>query len=126
MVGAFRSAGSETKTLPHCLTPLARSRATREDFPGEGPVEIAEAYKELSRPAFAFWLRMHVASPEEITMGRKKLARVLRTSVRNMSKWMLELKRKGYVDSSRKRPKPERFAILRRAVVRNGQEFQRY
>jgi hypothetical protein len=105
---------------------IQRKKATREDYPGEGPVEIADAYRELSRPAFAFWVRLQVAESKELVGGRKKLAKKLKISVRRMRRWTIELESKGYITSARYRPAPEKFLIKRRGIIRAKHEFQRY
>lgn len=125
---ALRNATSgKKKPLPRSVVlPIERKRATPEDYPGEGPVEIADAYRELSRPAFAFWIRLHVAEPSELASGRKKLAKVMRISVRRMRRWTEELSKKGYIASARSRPASEKFLVQRRGIIRAKHEFQRY
>lgn len=89
-------------------------------------MEIAEAYRELSRPAFAFWIRLQVAESKELVGGRKKLAKIMRISVRRMRRWTEELTKKGYIASARSRPASEKFLVQRRGIVRAKHEFQRY
>lgn len=59
---------------------------------------IEEAYNELSRSAFATWLRLHMLSENELKVGMTKLAKSLGYKYRGFYDVTNELRRKGYID----------------------------
>ena len=104
-----------------------RFKATPEKFPDEGPVEISAAYDVLSRRAFAVWLRLAVASREDLHGGRGHLAQLLGYSQRRCNEVLLELERNGYVSFVPNGPwQPTTVVIERTPGIRRGSRFVRF
>jgi len=92
-------------------------KALQTDFPGMGDVELAQAFEELSAPAFALWLRIS-GEREALRRGRPELARVTKYSRRRVCELLLELEHKGYVALvQRENAMPAGVVIQRRCVV---------
>jgi hypothetical protein len=64
---------------------------------GDTPVSIPDAYQELSRGAFAVWVRMALVPDEDLAKGRAALARTCGYSPAQMNRVLAELQRKKYV-----------------------------
>lgn len=104
-----------------------RVRATRELYPDEGPCPLADAYEELTRAAFAIWIRMSVAGRGELRMGRGKLSRMLGYSRRQGDELLRELERKGFVGFIPHGPyRRTVVVILRRPLLEHGHGFARF
>jgi len=104
-----------------------RKRATSDLFPDEGPCPLAEAYDELTRAAFAIWIRMSVADRGELRMGRGKLARMLGYSRRQGDELLRELERKGFVAFIPHGPyRRTVVVIVRRPLLEHGHGFARF
>lgn len=59
-------------------------------------VTISKAYQELTVPCFAVWIRMHVATDDEMT-GRTKVARVVKYSEPQSNVILRDLATAGYI-----------------------------
>jgi len=91
-----------------------KSKAHPREYQGDGPVSIPTAYCELSKRAFAVWVRLMAESPEVLLTGRHRLAELLSYSQRRFSEVLLELVRKGYVGVI----PPERVGLVTQIVLR--------
>lgn len=96
------------------LTPSASSSAS-----------IEEAYNDLSRNAFAIWIRLMVTPERELEAGRKALARSFGCSVSAFNRTIRELKLKGYVDlvPQAKAGEPSTIVISKRARLVGRDHF---
>ena len=74
-----------------------RAKALPDTYPEEGPATIKEAYKTLSPPAFAVWMRLSVGKKEDLKSGRTNLSKLLGYSFRRSNEILLELARKGFI-----------------------------
>lgn len=87
---------------------------------------IPEAYGELSQEAFAVWIRLMIASDDELSRGRGWIAaNLLNYSEPRANTILRELKRKGYVEF---KPDPGRattIIIKRRAKIVGRNRFVR-
>lgn len=105
-----------------------RKKARPVLFPDEGPCSIPEAYKTLSRPAFAIWIRMSVAERDELRAGRCKMVESLGYSRRQGYELFRELERKGFVrflpGSSPWRKSV--IVIVRKPLLEAGHGFTRF
>lgn len=85
---------------------------------------IAEAYDELTRNAFAIWIRMHTMTPNQLAMGRAKIAKVFGYSPDRNNVVMRELFHKGYiVFEPRGVGKPTTIHLTKRASIRGSAYF---
>jgi hypothetical protein len=92
-------------------------KALTADFPKMGNVDLAQAFEELSAPAFALWLRIS-GEREALRLGRPELARLTKYSRRRVCELLAELEHKGYVALVRRQsPTPDGVLIQRRCVV---------
>lgn len=104
-----------------------RKRATPEFYPDEGPCPLAQAYEELTRSAFAIWIRMSVAGKGELRMGRGKLSRMLGYSRRQGDELLRELERKGFVAFIPHGPyRRTVVVVVRRPLLEHGHGFARF
>jgi hypothetical protein len=104
-----------------------RKKALPEMFPGEGPCSLIEAYEELSRPAFAIWIRMAVAEHDDLRAGRTKLTALLGYSRRQGNELLKELERKGFVTFlPGGRWRKTIVVIARRPLLAAGNFFTRF
>lgn len=103
-----------------------KERLDPSDFEGLGPVRIEEAYSELSRNAFAVWMRLVVMEPDQLR-GRYEIARLLGYSPGRSNQVLMELKRKGYISfiTHGKPFKPTEIFIERRPLVEARGKFVR-
>jgi hypothetical protein len=87
-------------------------------------VSIEEAFEDLSRPAFCIWIRMHTMTPNQLAMGRAKIAKVFRYSPDRSTVILRELFHKGYiVPESRGHFKSTTFHLTKRASIRGSAYF---
>lgn len=116
MLGKSRSARS------------VRSKAHPDRYQGEGPVTIAQAYEELSKEAFATWMRLQVEPATTLSAGREAIAAALGITSRSLNTHLAELRRVGYVRTLREysgRVGPATLLIERRALIRASDGFVR-
>jgi len=102
-----------------------RLKATSEDFFGEGPVAIDTAYRELSHHAFSIWIRLMVATDDELRVGRRALAKFLGYGQHRSNAVLLELKHKGYVSWIVRPGLPSEVVVMRRAKLPARSRFIR-
>lgn len=88
-----------------------KSKALPGAFPNDGTATIDQAYDELTRSAFAVWIRLMTERPETLKMGKAKLAALLGYSPRRSDEVLTELARKGYISVIKTRPRGEPAAI---------------
>lgn len=87
-------------------------------------VSIADAYDDLTRNAFAIWIRMHTMTPNQLAMGRAKIARVFNYSSDRNNVVMRELFHKGFIVFEPKGVgKPTTIHLTKRASVRGSAYF---
>jgi hypothetical protein len=104
-----------------------RMKALPERYPNEGPCGLAEAYDQLTKPAFAIWIRMAVAERPELRAGRAKLSRLLGYSRRQGDELLRELERKGFVAFIPHGPWRRTVVVLvRRPLLERGHSFTRF
>jgi hypothetical protein len=104
-----------------------RKKAAPEQYPDEGPCPLAEAYGQLSRPAFAIWIRMSVAPRAELRIGRAKLSRLLGYSRRQGDELLRELERKGFVTFIAHGPYRRTVVVItRKPLLEQGHSFTRF
>lgn len=80
---------------------------------------VPGAYSELSRPAFAVWIRLAGLRERELSHSRKRLASLLGYSEPRARAIFRELVRKGFlvIEPSRGPARPSRIFLVRRALV---------
>lgn len=101
-------------------------RGTPDNFPGHGPAKISEAYAELTHHGFAVWMRLMVATDDELRAGRRKMARLLGYGDERSNGVLRELKRKGYISFIVNDPGlPTQIVIERRALITSKARFVR-
>jgi hypothetical protein len=104
-----------------------RTKAGPERYPDEGPCGLAEAYEQLSRGAYAIWLRMSVADRAELRMGRGRLSKLLGYSRRQGDELLRELERKGFVMFVPHGPwRRTIIVIVRKPLLERGHNFTRF
>lgn len=104
-----------------------RQKAVPDRYPNEGPCPLAEAYEQLSRPAFAIWIRMSVAPRADLRMGRAKLSSLLGYSRRQGDELLRELDRKGFVACIAHGPyRRTVIVIVRKPLLEQGHSFTRF
>lgn len=104
-----------------------RTKAAPVLFPDEGPCGLAEAYDQLTRGAFAIWIRMAVAERRELRVGRAKLSLMLGYSRRQGDELLRELERKGFVAFIPHGPWRRTVVVLvRRPLLERGHSFTRF
>lgn len=104
-----------------------RQKAAPERYPDEGPCSLSAAYAQLSRPAFAIWIRMSVAERGDLRVGRAKLSRMLGYSRRQGDELLRELERKGFVAFIPHGPyRRTVIVIVRKPLLEQGHGFTRF
>lgn len=104
-----------------------RSKALPERYPNEGPCALADAYQELTRAAFAIWIRIAVAERSELRVGRARLSRMLGYSRRQGDELLRELERKGFIALLPSGPWRRTVVVLmRRPLLEHGHSFTRF
>jgi len=87
------------------------------------PITIEEAYDELTQQAFAVWMRLMTAQPQQL-VGRAAIARMVRYSSSYCDEILRELKHKGYIKFEKAPPgKPSKLIIYRRALLSGPTSF---
>ena len=104
-----------------------RIKALPDRFENEGPIELPEAYEKLSHVAFAVWIRLSVASREDLHGGRQYIADMLGYSQRRSNEILLELERKGFIMFMPEGPwQKTSIAIMRKPLLRRGASFTKF
>jgi hypothetical protein len=104
-----------------------RIKALPDRFENEGPIELPEAYEKLSHVAFAVWIRLSVASREDLHGGRQYIADILGYSQRRSNEILLELERKGFIIFMPEGPwQKTAIAIMRKPLLRRGANFTKF
>ncbi len=104
-----------------------RFKATPDRYPDEGPVELSVAFDELPRHAFAVWIRLAIASKEDLHAGRSHLARMCGYSGRRFNDILLTLERRGFIRFIPSGPyRPTTVVIQRRPGLRTPHRFVRF
>lgn len=104
-----------------------RHKATADLFPDEGPCPIADGYTELSRGAFAAWIRLCVAEPDDLRQGRQHLADLLGYSLRQSNELIRELERSGFIAVLPEGPwRKTVITIARKPLIQRGNRFARF
>lgn len=82
-------------------------------------VSVPQAYTELTQEAFAFWMRLHHCSDEELRAGRAGLARqVFKMSDARVGVVLRELRLKSYIDVINPGlPSPIEIKLLKRCRI---------
>jgi hypothetical protein len=73
-----------------------KEKATGTEYPHLGHVTVDEAHRELTPPAFVFWIRI-MGETEALKRGRRAVSRLTRYSFRRAEEILLELARKRYI-----------------------------
>jgi len=86
---------------------------------------IPEGYRELTKTAFAVWVRLHAMTETELSAGRKAIASTLGKTTSSANDVFRELRRKGFVgveraDNDRRRAK---ITLKRRAILKGTDRF---
>jgi hypothetical protein len=119
---------SSTKRKTRNKPPSSALKPERVDpaaFEGFGPVTIAAAYDELTRHAFAVWMRLVVMDDDELN-NRKKLAVTLGYCPGRSNQVLRELKRRGYISFIVGGPyQPTEVIIERRPFLESRGKFIR-
>lgn len=68
--------------------------ALREDWE---PIEISQAWRELTAQSFAAWIRIHAFTAQALKGGRETWARVLGAPRSTVYCWLKELEEKGFI-----------------------------
>ncbi len=98
-----------------------RYKAVPDQYPNEGPIDLSVGYDELPRAAFAVWVRLAVATDEDLRGGRRHVAGVLGYSQRRSNEVLLQLERRGYISFIPNGPwQPTTIVIERKPEVRRG------
>lgn len=104
-----------------------RVKALPDRYENEGPIDISEGYKKLSRVAFAVWIRLSVASREELHGGRQYVAKLLGYSQRRSNEVLLELERKGFIMFISNGPwQKTAIAITRKPLLKKSYNFTKF
>lgn len=104
-----------------------RIKASPDLFPNEGPCDITEAYDQLSRNAFAVWIRLSVAEQEELRSGRTNLAERIGYSTRQCNEVLRELDRKGFITFLPEGPwRRTTIVVTRKPLLQRGHGFVRF
>lgn len=90
-------------------------------------VSIPDAYAHLSHEAFAVWVRLMVASDEQLAAGRHRVAEMLDYSECRSNAVLRELKHKRYVRlvKSGEIGKPTRVELIKFALISGPNNFVR-
>lgn len=83
---------------------------------------IAGAYAELSRAAFAVWIRLMIMTDDELSRGREHLSRELGYSEPGASLVLKELIRKGYIRMQSDGPFQPSKLILDKSLLLKGDD----
>lgn len=86
---------------------------------------ISEAFEDLTSPAFAFWIRLHLTTDKELDSGRRGLAKTLGMKEPSLNRLIAELRRKGFVKvrRSEKNRRRSRIILARRAILKGRDRF---
>lgn len=104
-----------------------RFKALPSVYVGEGPADIGDAYNELSRSAFAVWIKLSVVSDEDLHGGRQHLSGLCGYSERRFNEVLLELERSGYITFLPNGPyQPTTISISRKPLLKQGDKFTRF
>ena len=96
-----------------------KSKALPGAFQHDGTATINQAYSELSRSAFAVWIRLMAEPPDVLKLGKAHLAGLLGYGLRRTDEVLTELRRKGYIGVIRPEgvAAPLTIVIRRRALI---------
>lgn len=90
----------------------------------ENAVSIERAWSDLTKVAFATWIRMHALDGKQLGVGRKAMAKLLRVSKSQMDKDIQTLERAGYIKTH---PigggRPTRIELVRRCALAGRDHF---
>jgi len=90
----------------------------KKDF-GREFETIESAYRELTRPAFAVWIRMMVIPERFFLKGRNKMAKKLGYSEPGADPVFRELSRKGYLKLESSGPfVPVKITLVKRLILK--------
>jgi hypothetical protein len=79
---------------------------------------IDHAWRDLSRNAFAVWIRLMLEPRRSLSLGIKPLARRLAVDHKQLSSYLKELRNKGYLRIIKgAHPSPASIVIVRRAML---------
>lgn len=102
---------------------VARKRATKEEFPGQGPISLKEAYKILGPASFAFWLLACEEKGTEGLHGRVNLAKVFGRSTRRTADVVNDLAEKGFMEIKSNGPFERTLFVITRYPLINRQTY---
>lgn len=85
---------------------------------GKESAGIDEAYRELTRQAFAVWVRLMTIPHEELEKGQTNLARILGFKFPQKIAPVKELARKGYIKTIKNGCRPMKIVIIKRLVLK--------
>lgn len=104
-----------------------RFKAVPDLYPNEGPCPLIDAYNQLTRKAFAVWIRLSLASPEELHAGRTKVALMLGYSKRQGDEVLRELERSGFIAFLPEGPwQRTTIVVARKPLIQRGHGFARF
>jgi len=104
-----------------------RFKASPDMYPDEGPCPIADGYAQLSRKAFAVWIRLSVAEPDELRAGRTNVSALLGYSKRQGDEVLRELERNGFIAFLPDGPwKRTTIVVARKPLLQRGHGFARF
>lgn len=104
-----------------------RFKASPDLYPDEGPCPIADAYGQLTRKAFAIWIRLSVAEPDELRAGRARVSRLLGYSKRQGDEVLRELERCGFITFLPEGPwQRTTIVVVRKPLLQRGHGFARF
>lgn len=90
------------------------------------PFPLDDAWGELGRDAFAVWVRLMLVPSRKLCGGRNVLAEHLQMAPRTLSRFLYELRNKGYLRLIRSHESGRlEVHILRRALIVGPTAFVR-
>lgn len=98
---------------------IHRHKASTAEFTNQGPVRLEQAYSELSRAAFGYWLRI-LGEDSALVDGRTALSKVTGYSIRRSNELLKELERKGYVGFFTKIGGDSASVVIHRRCILDG------
>jgi len=106
---------------------LRKHPAHPDNYPGEGPISLPDAWEQLAPTEFSLWVRLCAEPPEALSEGRRALALRLGYSYRQFNALIRQLTRNAFVSVTESDRPGNVTAILieRRAMVTGRTSFAR-
>lgn len=88
-------------------------------------ITLSKAYQELAAPHFAVWIRLHVATDDELAAGRARIAKLVRYSEPQSNVILRELQAAGYIKlvPNVVAMRPTSVVLLKRALLSGRDKF---